>query len=143
MTRINVVPVEQLCDAHLLAEHRELTRIPNKLIANKYNLDRVMPTEYTIQTADNPKGGQGHESFFIDKIQYLRKRYKNIRGELIARGFKAENRWPYGEHYIPTKLWNDYTPTPEAIALNTQRIIERTPKNLRYYKKPTDKVLTY
>lgn len=29
MTRINLVPPEELCDQHLLAEHRELTRIPN------------------------------------------------------------------------------------------------------------------
>ncbi|HGJ5874346.1 MAG TPA: pyrimidine dimer DNA glycosylase/endonuclease V [Arsenophonus apicola] len=29
MTRINVIPPNELCDQHLLAEHRELTRIPN------------------------------------------------------------------------------------------------------------------
>ncbi|OYQ73494.1 hypothetical protein B9T20_07170 [Wohlfahrtiimonas sp. G9077] len=32
MTRINVVDVETLCDQHLLAEHRELTRIPNDIV---------------------------------------------------------------------------------------------------------------
>lgn len=29
MTRINLIAPAELCDQHLLAEHRELTRIPN------------------------------------------------------------------------------------------------------------------
>ena len=29
MTRINLIPPKELCDQHLLAEFRELTRIPN------------------------------------------------------------------------------------------------------------------
>jgi len=29
MTRINLIPVSELTDEHLLAEHRELKRIPN------------------------------------------------------------------------------------------------------------------
>lgn len=143
MTRINVVPVEQLCDAHLLAEHRELTRIPNGVIAGDFNLNRSMPSEYTVQTADNPKGGKGHVSFFIHKMSYLKKRYKDIRGELIFRDLKAENRWPSDDSVIPDRFWGDYNPTEKAIKLNTTRIIERTPKNLRYYKKTTNQVLTY
>ncbi|WP_084023089.1 pyrimidine dimer DNA glycosylase/endonuclease V [Xenorhabdus hominickii] len=31
MTRINVILSSELCDQHLLAEHRELTRIPNDI----------------------------------------------------------------------------------------------------------------
>ena len=38
MTRINLVPPEELCDQHLLAEHRELTRIPNAVAKGKYHL---------------------------------------------------------------------------------------------------------
>jgi len=40
MTRINVVPVEELCDQHLFSEHRELTRIPNGI------RDGKLKTEY-------------------------------------------------------------------------------------------------
>jgi hypothetical protein len=32
MTRINLIPVEELTDQHLLAEHREIKRIPNAVI---------------------------------------------------------------------------------------------------------------
>ena len=35
MVIVNVVPVHELCDQHLLAEHRELTRIPNGLLSGK------------------------------------------------------------------------------------------------------------
>ena len=38
MTRINVVRPEELCDEHLFAEFREMTRIPNKLKAGKLAL---------------------------------------------------------------------------------------------------------
>lgn len=36
MTRINVVPPSELCDQHLLAEFRELTRIPNGVLYGKF-----------------------------------------------------------------------------------------------------------
>ena len=36
MTRINVVQVQELCDQHLLAEWRELTRIPNGVVTGKF-----------------------------------------------------------------------------------------------------------
>lgn len=38
MTRINIVPVEKLYDQHLLAEHREIKRIPNVIKQGKYSL---------------------------------------------------------------------------------------------------------
>lgn len=31
MTRINTIPVQELCDSHILAEIREITRIPNTI----------------------------------------------------------------------------------------------------------------
>lgn len=39
MTRINLIPPEELCDQHLLAEHRELTRIPNAVARGKFSLE--------------------------------------------------------------------------------------------------------
>ena len=47
MTRINLVPPEELCDQHLLAEHRELTRIPNAVAKGKYHL-KGQPAEYKL-----------------------------------------------------------------------------------------------
>jgi hypothetical protein len=39
MTRINLIPVNELTDQHLLAEHREIKRIPNVILSGRYNLD--------------------------------------------------------------------------------------------------------
>ena len=47
MTRINLVPPAELCDQHLLAEHRELTRIPNAVAKGKYHL-KGQPAEYKL-----------------------------------------------------------------------------------------------
>ena len=42
MTRINVgIPPEELTDKHLLAEHREIKRIPNCIAKGKYNMDGI------------------------------------------------------------------------------------------------------
>ena len=41
MTRINLVPPAELCDQHLLAEHRELTRIPNAVARGHYSLIEI------------------------------------------------------------------------------------------------------
>lgn len=49
MTRINLVPPAELCDQHLLAEHRELTRIPNAVLKGKFSLDG-QPNEYKLGT---------------------------------------------------------------------------------------------
>ena len=38
MTRINLINVEELTDQHLLAEHREIKRIPNVISKGKYSL---------------------------------------------------------------------------------------------------------
>lgn len=56
MTRINLVPPEELCDQHLLAEHRELTRIPNAVAKGKYHL-KGQPAEYKL--------GEGHVRFSL------------------------------------------------------------------------------
>lgn len=134
MTRINVVPVGELCDQHLLAEHRELTRIPNAIAAGKLSDTSKIPSEYKL--------GTGHVYFFADKLSYLLTRYQSIRKELYERGFKNEDRWDYDSGYAWNSnhswRWNGYSPTPEALALNRQRIKERWPKNARYHRVPID-----
>lgn len=126
MTRINVVPVEELCDQHLLAEHRELTRIPNGLLSGKlkdHYDDR--PSHYTL--------GPGHVKFFTDKITWLFMRYGLLARECKARGFNVLNIWPAGLSID----WSDsWIPNEQDLALNRARIKERWPKKARYYGKP-------
>ena len=72
MTRINLVPPSELCDQHLLAEHRELTRIPNAVAKGKFHL-KGQPAEYKL--------GEGHVRFFFNKMAFLKKRYDALHAE--------------------------------------------------------------
>jgi len=134
MTRINLTDVTLLCDQQLRAEHREMKRIPNNLAKGKYRLDRELPANYTVRTNDNPEGGKGHESFFINKLAFLKNRYCDLMNEIHSRGFEASDMWnkDVTEETFP-EFWNDYVPSQEAIDLNMKRIFEMKPKQPRYY----------
>ena len=119
MTRINLVPPEELCDQHLLAELRELPRIPNAVLKGRYSLEG-MPKEYTL--------GKGHVKFFYNKLSFLMVRYDCLMREACMRGFNISYRFPMASvltDYSITGLVNTYFPTPEALALNRARIAER------------------
>lgn len=127
MTRINVVPVSELCDQHLLAEYRELTRIPNGILKGTLKVhydDR--PSEYTL--------GAGHVKFFTNKLPWLFRRYVELSIECRKRGFYVKAIWPVG--VLPLEKWQNYTPTQKDLALNRARIQERWPKRARYYGSP-------
>ncbi|QGM81304.1 pyrimidine dimer DNA glycosylase/endonuclease V [Otariodibacter oris] len=122
MTRINVVPVTELCDQHLLAEHRELTRIPNAVAKGKYNLNG-QPLDYKL--------GEGHVRFFFNKLTFLKRRYDALHEECKKRGFNVQYIWPTE---LPTDpaLWLDYQVTEQAIKLNRERIQLRMPQKARF-----------
>ncbi|HGO5855629.1 pyrimidine dimer DNA glycosylase/endonuclease V [Mannheimia glucosida] len=122
MTRINLVPPTELCDQHLLAEHRELTRIPNAVAKGKFSL-KGQPEDYKL--------GEGHVRFFFNKLTFLKKRYDALHEECLARGFKVQYFW--AEH-LPQdpSLWLDYQPTETALAANRERIALRMPANPRF-----------
>ncbi|VGM95439.1 Pyrimidine dimer DNA glycosylase [uncultured Avibacterium sp.] len=122
MTRINVVPPQELCDQHLLAEHRELTRIPNAVAKGKYNL-AGQPADYKL--------GEGHVRFFFNKLQFLKNRYDLLHQECKARGFNVQYFWPEDLPQDPS-LWQDYQPTENALTLNRERIQLRMPKLARF-----------
>jgi hypothetical protein len=122
MTRINVVPVEELSTKHLVAEYREITRLPSNL---KTSLNRKskpfneseIPSQYTL--------GPGHVKFFYDKMNYLKLRFEQLVNEMLRRGYNP-NYNDSSIFNVDCKYMNDYSPTQEAIELNRNRIKERT-----------------
>ena len=119
MTRINVgIPPAELVNQHLLAEHREIKRIPNCVAKGKYNMDG-MPERFKL--------GTGHVKFFYNKLLYLKKRYVTIYEECIKRGFNVQN---YIEAWndIPAELMNDYNVRANDIRIIRERINERLGK---------------
>lgn len=116
MTRINVgVKPKELCRQHLLAEAREIKRIPNVVAKGKYNLNG-QPKVFTL--------GAGHVKFFYDKLGYLKRRYDEIYAECISRGYNVTY---FGDAWdnVPPKLMGDYTPTEADRKLVLERIEER------------------
>ena len=119
MTRINVgIPPVELVNQHLLAEHREIKRIPNCVAKGKYNMDG-MPERFKL--------GTGHVKFFYNKLLYLKKRYVRLYEECIERGFNVQN---YIEAWndIPAELMNDYNVRANDIRIIRERINERLSK---------------
>lgn len=121
MTRINLIQPEQLCDQHLLAEFRELTRIPNTIVLNGFNSNSLkhIPQQYTL--------GKGHVLFFTDKIKYLYDRYQLLYNECANRGFNTINIFPSISLFTPQQF-RSFIPTDKEIATNVERIIQRIPK---------------
>ena len=120
MTRINVVPVRELHDKHLLAEYRELPRVFGA--ARKW-LDRGGKPEDLPQTY---RLGKGHVLFFYGRLLYCFERQCALYEECKRRGFNVKHE-PGVDlvEGLPHYVMYDYRPTPEALRINRQRIDER------------------
>ena len=118
MTRINVgIPPKELHTKHLLAEHREIKRIPN-LAKKKIDFTKI-PNVFSL--------GKGHVLFFYTRLLYLKKRYEEIYAECLSRNYRVTY---FGDSWngVPDNLMRDWSPTEEDIAQVRDRIAQRTPK---------------
>ncbi len=132
MTRINIIPVSELHDQHLIAEYREITMVPaalNRTLKSKQGLRREkISKRFTLNN--------GHVYFFYDKGLYLDKRYTEIVNEMKSRGFNPDsNRVFPVEIFKQHNLYNDWTPTIEDQKLIRQRIQERINSKPDWYRK--------
>ena len=117
MTRINVgIPPSKLSTKHLIAEHREIKRIPNVVRSGRFSMDG-QPKEFKL--------GTGHVKFFYDKLGYLKRRYMSLYEECIYRGFKVTNYINAWDD-IPIDYMGEYQPTDRDVSIIVQRIAERS-----------------
>ena len=121
MTRINVIPVEELTREHLVAEYKEIMRLPNNL---KKSLNRKTKPFCTSEIPTEYKMGKGHVKFFYDKFGYLKQRFESLLAEMIRRGYNP-NYLDSSIFVVDNKYMNGYTPTNEALRVNRERIKER------------------
>ena len=118
MTRINVgIHPSELPIKMLIAEHREIKRIPNCIKSGRYSLDGI-PSKFTL--------GTGHVKFFYNKLAYLRRRYELIYLTCIG----APNHFNvnyYGSAFdgLPDTILGDYVATMDDRALLVQRLREK------------------
>ena len=127
MTRINLIPVEELSDQHLIAEYRELPRV----VKQKVNIDSA-PEKYTL--------GRGHVKWAKLHLVFTLYRYYSLCNEMDYRGFSLRYspdelyfcaiEQAYGSEY----RWLHYVPTKEDVELSRNRIIEKIKMKPNWYK---------
>lgn len=126
MTRINLIPVSELSDQHLLAEYRELPRV----IKQEHIYIGDSPDKYTL--------GKGHIKWAVTHGTFCMYRYYLICEEMKYRGFTVnyphedlEKLADEKQIYMYSK---PYTPTPEDIELSRNRIIEKLKQKPDWYR---------
>jgi len=129
LTRINIIPVEDLTDQHLMAEYREIfmigSALQRSLKSEQWDPKRI-PKKFTLNT--------GHVMFFYDKGKYLYKRYDQIKEELTKRNFNLDKSRLFKTTQFPTDYYNDWEPTKEDQAIVWKRIEERIQQKPEWYR---------
>lgn len=130
MTRINLVPVQELADQHLMAEYRELPRIFGAVRkhaqAEKKVKDFNISNTYLL--------GKGHVTFFYNKLQFLANRHYDLVLECLRRGINISNTGINDISDIPDEWCGEYLPSTTEIELSRSRIIEKIQAKPEFYR---------
>ena len=114
MTRINVIPVEELSNEHLLGENHEITRVYNLARKAQHEVlrgSKKLPLYYTM--------GTGHVLFFYNKLSFISKRYVALNEEMRRRGYSPDPiPLEILEEGIDRRMFFNYTPTQDALEIN-------------------------
>lgn len=126
MTRINLIPVKELSDQHLIAEYRELPRC----IKQNINICDA-PRKYCLN--------KGHMKWAKRHSRWLMRRYLDITCEMQYRGIKTNYPFYklyeiYETQYYTKECDNWYNPTNNDIQLSRNRIIEKINLKPNWYK---------
>ena len=140
MTRINLVSPEELTDQHLMAEWREIKMVPAALrrslrTQTVQTVFKKIPREFTLN--------KGHVTFFYNKIDYLKERYKALTKELFIRKFNISSPDidTIFDEGIPTVFKGNWQPNDRDLQIIRQRIDEKIAMKRHWYKynrKPLD-----
>ena len=140
MTRINLVPVQDLADQHLFAEWREIKMVPaalrRSLKTRKIgDILAGIPLRYTLN--------KGHVTFFFNKMKFLTERYELLTEELVNREYNI-NADPDFRIFcgdLPHEFNKiDWQPDNKEIAINVERILLRISEKPDWYKYYSEKL---
>jgi len=130
MTRINIIPVSELTDQHLVAEYREIFMVGPSLcrsLKSKNGFDRNrIPSRYTLN--------KGHVMFFYDKGKYLYNRYQELITEMKDRGMKPDPLRIFPKDHFPSEFFNDWSPVLEDLNIVRERINYRISQRPGWYR---------
>ena len=129
MTRINsAIPVRCLTDEHLLAEHREIKRLP-------YCFERAVKSGSIGKIPDKFALGSGHVLFFLDKFGFVRNRYVEIYEECKRRKFNVEDYSENFEHLF-VDANKQFLKDRSSAIINTLKIKKLCFRQIRFFKYP-------
>lgn len=143
MTRVNLIPVEQLADQHLFAEWREIKMIGPALqrsIRHQYLRVGSIKEAETLVLQSIPELfclGTGHVKFFYNKGKFLHRRFELLSAELDRRWVQYDRTATLESHtdLLGREPWNgDWWPSTAEIAVSRQRIMERIAMKPDWYR---------
>ena len=131
MTRINLVPPEELSDQHLVAEYREIFMVGSSLqrslrSPNWEKTKKSISKQFTLN--------KGHVKFFYDKGKYLSERYDELIKEMKKRDMNPDPSRTFKQEQWPDELYTNWKPKDIDLKVVRKRI--KTKINLKpdWYK---------
>ena len=122
MTRVNVIPVSELSDQHLIAEYHELPRV----IKQKIDISNA-PRCFVL--------GAGHMRWARAHWKFTCKRFCEICAEMKYRGFMVNFAPESLREYLGTcPAGGEYSVTENDIQKNRKRIREKYNKKPEFYR---------
>ena len=131
MTRINLVPITELSDQHLVAEYREIFMVGPSLqrslkSPNWNKTKETLPKEFTLN--------KGHVKFFYNKGKYLYNRYLELIKEMKNRGMNPDPLRKFKREQWPDELFNDWMPSANDLEIIRERIQLRIKQKPNWYR---------
>ena len=131
MTRINLVPITELSDQHLVAEYREIFMVGPSLqrslkSPNWNKTKETLPKEFTLN--------KGHVKFFYNKGKYLYNRYLELIKEMKNRGMNPDPLRKFKREQWPDELFNDWIPSANDLEIIRERIQLRIKQKPNWYR---------
>ena len=131
MTRINLVPPEELSDQHLVAEYREIFMVGSSLqrslrSPNWEKTKESIPKKFTLN--------KGHVKFFYDKGKYLSERYDVLIKEMKRRKMRPDPSRTFKKEQWPDELFNTWKPNDYDLKVVRTRIHMKIKLKPDWYK---------
>ena len=139
MTRINLVPPEELSDQHLVAEYREIFMVGSSLqrslrSPNWEKTKKSIPKQFTLN--------KGHVKFFYDKGKYLSERYDELIKEMKRRQMSPDSLRIFKKEQWPDELFNSWKPNDYDLKVVRTRIEMKIKLKPDWYKWNGKKITT-
>ena len=131
MTRINLVPPEELSDQHLVAEYREIFMVGSSLqrslrSPNWEKTKKSISKQFTLN--------KGHVKFFYDKGKYLSERYDELIKEMKRRQMSPDPLRIFKKEQWPDELFNSWKPNDYDLKVIRKRITTKINLKPDWYK---------